>query len=186
MKQKKIKDKKCKNCREFFTPFNSLVKACSVKCALELVNTNRTIRYKKETVRLKKELSVRDRSKQTKLAQQAFNAWIRARDEHEPCVSCRRFHQGQYHAGHFYTTASHPEIRFEPLNCHKQCSVCNNHLSANMLEYRKHLLVKIGHKNMAWLEGPHPPANFTVDDIIAIKILYKRKLKEGDFSYESR
>lgn len=113
-----------------------------------------------------------------KEAQQAFNAWIRLRDDKEPCISCGRHHQGQYHAGHYRTVGSSPELRFEPLNVHKQCSACNNHLSGNIVGYRIWLQEKIGAESLEWLEGPHEPKRYTIDDLKQIKTKYRRLARE--------
>lgn len=113
-----------------------------------------------------------------KEAQSVFNAYIRERDKDEVCISCGRFHQGQWHAGHYRTVGSHPELRYSELNVHKQCAPCNNHKSGNVVEYRINLLDKIGDKALAWLEGPHEPKKYTVDELKQIKAAYKQKLKE--------
>jgi hypothetical protein len=113
-----------------------------------------------------------------KEAQQAFNAWVRARDAKEPCISCGRHHQGQYHAGHYRTTKACPELRFEPDNCWKQCSPCNTHLSGNILEYRKKLIAKLGLERVEWLEGPHEPKRYRIEDLKEIRDTYRLKLKE--------
>ena len=110
-------------------------------------------------------------------AQKAFNAYIRELDKLEPCISCQRHHEGQYHAGHYKTAGGFPELRFEPLNCHKQCSACNNYLSGNITEYRINLISKIGMKAVEWLEGPHEPKKYTCEDLLAIEKEYKLKLK---------
>ena len=113
-----------------------------------------------------------------KRAQAAFNAWVRERDKDQPCISCGRHHQGQYHAGHFRPAGSNPEIRFEPDNCHKQCSVCNAHLSGNLTMYRQALIEKIGLARVEFLEGPHEPKRYRKEDYQAIEAEYKQKLKE--------
>jgi len=111
-------------------------------------------------------------------AQIAFNAYIRERDKNQPCISCQRFHEGQYHAGHYRSVGSCPQLRFEPLNVHRQCSACNEHLSGNLIEYRKSLLIKLGLDTVEWLEGPHELHHYSIDQIKDIKTLYKQKLKE--------
>lgn len=113
-----------------------------------------------------------------KRAQAAFNAWVRERDKDQPCISCGRHHQGQYHAGHFRPAGSNPEIRFEPDNCHKQCAPCNSHLSGNLTAYRPALIAKIGLARVEWLEGPHEPRRYRKEDYQAIEADYKQKLKE--------
>ena len=111
-------------------------------------------------------------------AQAAFNKWIRLRDAHLPCISCGRHHQGQYHAGHYRTVGANPELRFEPLNVHKQCAPCNNHKSGNIVEYRINLVSRIGQDAVDWLEGPHEPKRYTVDQLREIKREYTRKARE--------
>lgn len=133
---------------------------------------------KKRNLEFKKKVKDNDKSAWVKKAQTAFNAFIRSRDEKNPCISCGRFHEGQYHAGHYRTVGGHGELRFDEDNCHKQCSVCNNHLSGNIAEYRINLINKIGLSKVEWLEGPHEPKKYTIDDLKGIYSTYKEKLKE--------
>ena len=157
------RQKKCKVCREPFKPFASTHVACSLACALALAKESaakeRRAEYKAAKERLK------TRGDYLKECQQAFNAWIRERDYAEPCISCGRHHTGQYHAGHYLTVGAHPELRYHPDNCHKQCAPCNNHLSGNIVEYRKGLLAKIGPERLEWLEGKHEPVKYAIDEI---------------------
>ena len=44
---------------------------------------------------------LKSRSEWLKEAQAVFNKFIRLRDKDQPCISCGRYHQGQYHAGHY-------------------------------------------------------------------------------------
>ena len=113
-----------------------------------------------------------------KQAQQAFNEFIRYRDRDLPCISCGRHHDGQYHAGHFRTTGANPELRFDEDNCHKQCSVCNNHLSGNLINYRPALILKIGQACFDALMGQHELPKWGRDDYIRIRDEYRAKLKE--------
>ena len=112
-------------------------------------------------------------------AQAAFNAWIRHRDDKLPCISCQRHHTGQYHAGHYRAVGSNPALRFEPLNVHKQCSVCNNHKSGNLTEYRINLLKRIGQQALDWLEGPHDAKKYTIEDLRQIRDEYRLKLRQA-------
>ena len=113
-----------------------------------------------------------------KRSQSAFNAWVRARDAGQPCISCGRFHNGQNHAGHYRPAGSNPELRFEPDNCHLQCAPCNSHLSGNLTNYRPALIAKIGLERVEWLEGWHEPKRYRREDYQAIEAEYKAKLKE--------
>lgn len=157
------RQKKCKVCREGFRPFSSTQVACSLPCALSLASAASAKARKAETKAARERLKTR--GDYLKECQQAFNAWIRERDHAEPCISCQRHHTGQYHAGHYLTVGAHPELRFHADNCHKQCAPCNNHLSGNIVEYRKGLLAKIGPERLDWLEGKHEPVKYTIDEI---------------------
>lgn len=151
---------------------------CSPTCGYKLIEQRKQKAFNKQTRILKKGLKTR--SDHLKEAQTVFNKYIRLRDAKDPCISCSRHHSGQYHAGHYKSVGAYPELRFEELNCHKQCSACNdgNKLSGNIHEYRKGLIKKIGIEQVEWLEGPHQPANWTENDIQEIKKKYSIKVKE--------
>jgi hypothetical protein len=122
-------------------------------------------------------VKAKSRGQWLKECQSVFNTWIRKRDDKLPCISCGRYHTGQYHAGHYRTTKAAPELRFHPENCWKQCSSCNTHLSGNITEYRINLVKKIGADRVEWLEGPHEPKKYTIEEIKGIMKEYKEKLK---------
>ncbi len=172
--------KKCKNtaCGEQFDPTRPFQHVCSPRCAIDFNKQQERKKFDKRTRELKKQSRSSDRGYQLKKTQEAFNRYIRVRDESLPCVSCGRHHEGQYHAGHYRTTKAHPELRFEELNCHKQCSACNTHLSGNITEYRISLLHKIGEEALAWLEGTHETKNYTIEDLKEIRKKYTEKAKE--------
>lgn len=153
---------------------------CSDDCAWLYANKKtETQKAKAERAELKeRKLKARTKGEWLKLCQTLFNRYIRERDRNDPCISCQRYHEGQYHAGHYRTVGGNPELRFEELNCHKQCSVCNNHQSGRLVDYRINLIKKIGQENVEWLEGPHEPKHYTIDDIKALMAEYKQKLKD--------
>lgn len=93
-------------------------------------------------------------------------------------MSCGRHHQGQFHAGHFRSVGGNPELRFEPLNVWRQCAPCNNHMSGNVVNYRIELVKRIGADMVEWLEGPHEPKRYTIEDLKAIKAEYRAKVRE--------
>lgn len=182
---KEVKQKTCKACGTKFRPSLSTQKACGVKCALELARKpeNQAVARKAIAQRERQEIRVRkqklkSRADYVREAQAVFNQWVRLRDEALPCISCGRHHQGKYDAGHYRTTAACPELRFDPLNVHKQCSPCNTQLSGNILEYRIELIRRIGQEQVDWIEGPHKAQRYTIDDLKAIKALYRQKLKD--------
>ena len=113
-------------------------------------------------------------------AQTSFNRWIRLRDHNLPCISCGTASQTiQYAAGHYFSVGSTPELRYEPLNVHRQCNKkCNCEESGNLLHYRAGLIKKIGQEKVDWLEGKHEAQHYTIDDFKAIKAKYNKLANE--------
>src|SRR5690348_10422434 len=99
-----LKPRKCKNpdCRAKFLPATPFEKLCSrpcmeavVKRALEGIRLKRQRDQRAARLKLKRELRegrerLKTRRDYEREAQRAFNAWIRARDEGQPCISCGR------------------------------------------------------------------------------------------------
>lgn len=182
---KEVKQKTCKACGGKFRPSLSTQKACGVKCALELAKqpANQQVARKAIADRDRREIQVqkqklKSRADYMREAQAAFNQWVRLRDDGLPCISCGRHHEGQYHAGHYRTVGANPELRFEPLNVHKQCAPCNNHKSGDIVNYRINLVHRIGADGVAFIEGPHEAKRYTIEDLKAIKAEYRAKIKQ--------
>lgn len=183
MEFKLIKPKKCKICKVNFTPRTSLQVVCGIDCAkIHAERTRKRLDAKKakddrKVLREKKE-RLKTRSDWMKDVQVVFNKFIRLRDGNYPCISCGRWHGGQYHAGHYRSVGSSPHLRFNELNCHRQCSVCNNHLSGNIMHYRAGLIQRIGTEKVEWLESDNTPRHYTIDDLKELKKHYQAKIKE--------
>lgn len=184
MTAKQPRPKKCRVCRETFTPRKALQVVCSPNCALLHAKQKRERERKaldkieRKAIREAKE-RVKPRSEYMKEAQSVFNSWVRARDAGLPCISCGTTANVQYAAGHYRTTQAAPELRFEPLNVHRQCNRnCNMGKSGNIIEYRVGLVARIGAEAVAWLEGRHEPKHYSIDDLKAIKAEYQQKLRE--------
>ena len=131
----------------------------------------------KALTRQKRE-SLKSKAQHAKDAQQAFNAFIRERDADQPCISCGRWHTGQYHAGHYLSVGAHPELRFEESNVHKQCAPCNTHLSGNAVLYRQGLIARLNIGVVEFLEGPHDPRRDTIESLQRIKAHYTTLTKQ--------
>ena len=176
--------KRCKVCKAMFTPARDFQAVCGeIACAIAHAPANQ-VRARKALADIeRKEIKVRkeklkSRADHLKDTQIAFNAWVRERDAELPCISCGRHHQGKYDAGHYRTVGSNPALRFEPLNCHRQCSPCNTQLSGNIVNYRIALVKRIGAEAVDWLEGPHEPKKYTVEELKAMTADYRAKTRE--------
>lgn len=182
---KQPRPKKCKNpaCGASFPPRRLGQAVCSPACGLAIAPANRDKARKAIDQRERREIQVRkeklkSRADHLKEAQVVVNQYIRLRDADLPCVSCGRFHDGQWHAGHFRSAGGHPELRFEPLNIWRQCAPCNTHKSGDLVNYRAELVRRIGAEKVEWLEGPHEAKRYTIDDLKAIKAEYRAKIKQ--------
>lgn len=184
----KVRLKKCRICGNRFETSDSFRQWCSPECGVELAK-QRTSKAKAKAEKARDKLArekikkakenLKSRSDWLNELQTWVNKFIRLRDKDEPCISCGRFHQGQWHAGHYRSRGACPELRFNEDNIHKQCSVCNNHKSGNAIDYRINLIKKIGVERVAFLErNNHPPLKMSVDEIKAQIQLYKAKCKE--------
>ena len=183
MERKPPRPKKCKHCKTQFQPARNFQSWCSADCAVEIAKAKQAKQKAQEATKeraqhAKAKEAVKTKGQHAKEAQIAFNALIRERDKDLPCISCGRHHQGQYHAGHYRSVGSSPELRFEPLNVHKQCAPCNNHKSGNVVEYRISLVKRIGVDKVEWLEGPHEPKRYDIEDLKAIKAEYRARLRD--------
>jgi len=161
-----------------------MVRVCSVKCSIEWLNTQGSKKHVAKARNVEKrgiKLALKTKSDWIKDVQQVFNRFIRLRDNAEPCISCGKpasTTPNQWDCGHYRSVGSAPELRFIEENSSKQCKRCNRELSGNIVEYRIRLIDKIGADKLAWLEGPHEPKRYTIDDLKELNALYKRKVKE--------
>jgi len=167
--------KKCKVCGISFESYRPMQAVCGWQCAKSLGRVA-VEKIEKQKIKLLKE-KLKTRNEWLKEAQNAFNAFIRIRDIELPCISCGRHHTGQYHAGHYRSVGSAPNLRFDESNCHKQCQPCNTHLSGNIVLYRKSLLVKIGLEEVDRLESANTPAKWSIDEIKSIRQIYLAKYR---------
>lgn len=194
---KRPKPKKCKNpaCGIGFPPQRLGQAVCSPKCGLAIKDVNQAkarkslAQVERREIKVRKE-KLKSRADHLREAQTVVNEYVRLRDAHLPCISCDSTPNdgdlmtgSRWDAGHYRSVGACPELRFEPLNIHRQCVKCNRNLSGNSVEYRIRLVLRIGAEKVAWLEGLHPACKYTVEEIKAIKAKYRamtRELKKGE------
>ncbi|HBM9480540.1 TPA: recombination protein NinG [Klebsiella oxytoca] len=202
----KLPRRKCayKACRQWFHPVRDGQVVCSFECASaigkEQTAKAREAAKQKEAQRQRTEEKAGRQRRKARLAelrpncyykaqaQQAFNAFIRARDADLPCISCGEtnppdLHGGQWDCGHFKTVGANPELRFEERNAHKQCKSCNAGAGKYTAkeatvaqQYEAGLVVRYGQDYVDWLNGPHEMTNYRREDFIRIRDEYRAKL----------
>lgn len=177
---------RCKICKCKFVPRWAMQPTCLENdgaCAVEYAKQyNEKKRQKAEHKRKqdwakeKKVLTEKSMkfSQWLNLLQKEVNTFIRLRDKDKVCISCAGWLGKKYHAGHFYSVGSHPNLRFDEDNIHGQCEQCNIHFRGNQLEYRFHLPARIGMDKFEALEArKEVELKISVPDI-KLKIQYYR------------
>lgn len=193
----RTKTKRCKVCRSEFSPRTSLHVLCGrLECALAMTDAKQAKeaaqKAKEERAQLRERIAkARPRAWYVKEAQKAFNAFIRTRDAALPCICCGQWGAdeswkpgGQWDAGHFLGVGAYPELRYVEDNCHKQLKSCNAGSGKYARkgrtvaqEYRERLIQKIGIERVEYLEWPHEPKHYSIDDLKAIRAEYVAKRK---------
>lgn len=190
-----VKRRKCKNCGEYTDTFIKVPAGvfCSIGGALEFARGKQEQQRKRQQAKARQSQAkearadnkahreakerIKPRSKWLSELQAVFNKYIRLRDIKFGCISCDKTSnwQGQWHASHYYSRGHSSSLRFNLWNCHKSCSICNNHLSGNIGEYTPRLIEKIDQERFDYLlQHKSDVASYDIDWIKrAIKIARK-------------
>lgn len=187
---KQPKPKTCKNpaCRASFVPQRLGQAVCSPKCALATVEVQKAKEKKslaqagRRDIKVRKE-ALKTRGDHIREAQQAFNEFIRTRDQAAGhlCISSGKpldWSGNAVDAGHYRSVGSAPHLRFDERNCHAQSKQDNRFLSGNAVDYRIGLIARIGQGAVDALESDQSVRKYTVDEIKAIKATYRAKTRE--------
>lgn len=139
----KVPVKRCKACRGAFTPASDMqthcrAQACADALAAEVTQRRlrREAKERRQAEKLENE-SIRARKEALKgipelkrEAQQAFNAWVRYRDQGKGCFVCGAPLRlggvgGGFDAGHIRSRSQADHLRYDERNVHGQCKPCN-------------------------------------------------------------
>jgi len=171
----------CKICKSPYDRKSNTQVVCSYECSLAYAERLKNKRKNERRVNIsreKKKALNEDIGHLKKVAQKTFNEFIRLRDRDLPCISCGTTKNIQYHAGHYKPQGGFGYLRFNEFNCHKQCSVCNNHKSGNLIPYRDNLILKIGIEEVEKLEVPNVIKKWSVEELREVIETYKGKVRE--------
>ena len=190
IERKPPKPKKCRvaACRASFVPQRLGQAVCSPKCALAVVEVKKAKEKKslaqagRRDIKVRKE-ALKTRGDHIREAQQAFNEYIRTRDQAAGhlCISSGKpldWSGNAVDAGHYRSVGSAPHLRFDERNCHAQSKQDNRFLSGNAVDYRIGLIARIGQEAVDALESDQSVRKYTVDEIKAIKATYRAKTRE--------
>lgn len=176
---------RCKVCRTEFQRRSITHKACSPECAEILARRTRLADEQKAArIERRKDAIARQalkpRSKLSQETQDACNKYVRLRDAHLGCVSCDKPPNwaGQWHAGHWLSRGSRPDLRFDTCNIFKQCSQDNVYGDTETTHrFDDEVLRRVGQAEVDRLKGPPTAAKLTRDELIALKAEFVAKAK---------
>ena len=188
-----VKKKKCKECRKSFQPFNSMTKACSVKCALALVSKEKERKFNAETRKLKDK--IKTLNELLSEAQDAFNKYIRIRDQGKPCPSCGRSEDeiiaaqgwktgGAFDAGHYRSRGAASQLRFNLIQVWRECKSCNggggkySHKDHTKTQrYRATLVERLGEERVAQIDNDNRQSRYTKEYARRVKRIFSRRAR---------
>jgi hypothetical protein len=168
---------RCKNCKNKFEQVRFNQKYClEPECVRVWVESEKAKQWKDKKQKMQQDLeTVQD---YVKMCQIIFNKFIRLRDKGQVCISCQKTPLKE-NAGHFFNANNHYNVRFDERNVHLQCEHCNTYLSANLIEYQRNLIHKIGIESYQQLEAEaRKTRKFTKEELKEIMAEYKKKIKE--------
>lgn len=177
---------KCKVCKCQYTKTRSFQKVCGPECAqvhARELSANKQAKEKaveRKVVREKLD-AMRTKPQLVKIAQTAFNAFVRARDADKPCISCGKPASDEsngWDAGHYRSVGSAPHLRFVEENCQKQCKHCNKYLAGNYVAYRQGLINRIGLAEVERIEADQTLRKYTKEGLLEIARHYKAEAKK--------
>ena len=177
-----FRPKLCKFCLAMFTPVRPLQRVCHPICARKLVIQQKKAEREEIKERKKAIKRIPDLISE---AQDAFNAYIRARDAGKPCICCGRPLQESagvrgagYDCGHYRSRGSAGHLRFNEDNAHAQRKDCNRYGAGRAVDYRIGLIARIGLDRVEALESNNMTHKWGREELIDLKATYRKKLKE--------
>lgn len=145
--------KLCCICKNEFYPMTRTHKVCSRDCAIKFVEEKKAKEERKQYRAVKKEFNQKDKSYLKLKVQALANKYARVRDDilERGCITCPTKY-AKWDGGHFLPTSTHPAIRYNTSQIHKQCFRCNRIFSGKPKEYRQAMIELYGIEKVEWLE----------------------------------
>ena len=181
------KAKPCKHCKQPTNNKIGLRYLCNIDHAIAFTKSEaerkqtkqKAEQRKNERAAIKAEKQrIKPLSKWLSEAQAEFNRYIRLRDSEVSCISCGAVTAGQWDCSHYRSRGAASHLRFSEINCNRACSVCNQHYSGRIVDYRIGLIRKVGEAAVIELENDNKPHKWTIEEVAAIKKEYAAKCRE--------
>jgi len=179
-----FKDKKCKDCKEVFTPFKFAQPRCfDCACKKGRIDAKKKAakEFNKETKRRKK--AIKPKNTILSEAQTAFNAYIRYRDKDLPCINTGHpvaYDGNESDAAHYVSRAANNAMRFDMRNVNKSTKSSNKKQEKYIHDYRENLINKLGIERFEQFETDCKyyrthQRNFSKQYLERIKRIFRKK-----------
>jgi hypothetical protein len=117
-----------------------------------------------------------------KYADIVFTAYIRKRDEDQPCISCNEFKPNKQ-AGHYYAKKGYDGLRYDEYNTNGECEYDNCFNESHLIGYGFNLLDRIGPERLVQLHDRATDYKingykFTRTELEGIIKTYTEKIKQ--------
>ena len=185
-----FRPKKCKVCKEVFTPVKPLQSVCGYKCA---INKAKELESKKQNAKDKKTReSLKTLSDYLKELQKEINTIVRLIDKGSQCISTLKPLNDKFDAGHMYSVGSNPALRFHLDNIHAQSVYANQYLSGDQINYLNGLREVYGNDYKEYvlsLKSRYKVLKLSQDEIkekITIARQIVKELKSLDLKYSAK
>jgi hypothetical protein len=185
-----FKPKKCavKSCRTQFTPGRSFEVWCSPSCGLEIAQDKKRKAAEKAALADRRETRAKLEARKgvpklKKEAQEAFNRYVRVRDNGGGCFVCGEPLQmggvgGGFDAGHIRSRSNADNLRFDERNVHGQCKPCNAPGATKDWQMRAAADRLLGKDEAEALYNDNAPIKWTRDGLREIRDKYRALTKE--------
>ncbi|ORJ47870.1 protein NinG [Kluyvera intermedia] len=186
---KKKPRRKCKVCSAWFIPAYDNIRWCCPEHGAEYAlhelekkkERERKAKIKKERAEWReRKAAIKPLSHWINMTQRAYNDWRREYllSLGYGCMSCGTKTAPVWHAGHYRTTATASQLRFNDNNVWLQCPSCNVHKSGNIEAYRAALVEEIGEDGVHKLECNNEAHRYTRKELDSIRAQSRAKLRD--------
>ncbi len=180
----------CPHCRAKLEPGQRIHSECIAPWAdaqaekakrAEAKKARAAAKVERASIKARKE-AIKTIAQRIAAAQIAFNAFIRERDKDKGCFVCGRPFTDKpgrvQHAGHVRSRGAAGHLRFNEDNCHGECEGCNGPHGAKPHQIKVGAIARIGLERFEALENDNTPHKWQREELIAVRDIYRAKLKE--------
>jgi hypothetical protein len=177
-----------KSCKAQFTPSRSFEVWCSPSCGLEIAQDKKRKAAEKAALADRRETRAKLEARKgvpklKKEAQEAFNRYVRVRDNGKGCFVCDTPLEmggvgGGFDAGHIRSRSNADNLRFDERNVHGQCKPCNAVGATKDWQMRAAADRLLGKAEAEALYNDNAPIKWTRDGLREIRDKYRALTKE--------